>query len=212
MKSRFLIFFLFVMVTLTACANDKGNENKLSLDDSTKGKKLDDQNVLKEPLIDSKAEVIEGDFVYRLVSEKSVYAEGGKVEVYAELEYVGDKPEIKIVHAASPFSFPMREKTRGYDLLYMMDQPLIVTLLKKGEPLRESFKGAGSYGSEDPKDYIDFMISVAEASQKGTLPWGDYQVFGFANFEPIYKESQENETLRLKAEIEFIVEKPEKNG
>lgn len=210
MKSRFLVFFLFVLVTLTACANDQGNEGKLNLDDNTRGAKLDEQIVVKEPLIDSKAEVTEGDFVYRLVSEKSVYSEGEKVVVYAELEYVGDKPEIKIAHAASPFSFPMKEKTRGYDLLYMMEQPLIVTLLKKGEPLREPFKGAGGYGSQDPKDYVDFMKSVAEASIKGTLPWGDYQVSGLADFEPMYKESQENETLRLKAEIEFIVENPEK--
>lgn len=47
---------------------------------------------------------------------------------------------------------------------------------------------------------------------QGTLPWGDYQVSGLADFEPLYKESQENETLRLKAEIEFILEKIEKKG
>lgn len=169
-------------------------------------------NVFDEQTINSQAEVAAGDFVYRLVSEKSVYIEGEKVEVYAELEYVGDKSEIKIAHAASPFLFPMKEKTRGYDLSYMMNQPRIVTLLKKGEPLREPFKGAGGYGSQDPKDYVDFIKNVAEASKKGTLPWGEYHVFGSADFEPIYDtEESKNNELSLKAEIEFYVEKRKPN-
>lgn len=195
---KFLIIIFTISFLLAGCSEDA---------------KPDEQNVVKEPTIGSQAEVAEGVFVYRLVSEKLVYAEGEKVEVYAELEYVGDKPEIKIAHAASPFSFPMKEKTRGYDLLYMMNQPRIVTLLKKGEPLREPFKGAGGYGSQDPKDYVDFMKSVAEASKKGMLPWGEYHVFGSADFEPIYgsEESQDNERISLKAEIEFIVEKPKNN-
>ncbi|SEP14745.1 hypothetical protein [Paenibacillus sp. OV219] len=173
--------------------------------------KPDEQNIAKEPPFGSKAEFAEGDFVYRIVSEKPVYAEGERVEVYAELEYVGDEPEIEIAHSASPFSFPMKETIRGYDLLYMMNQPRIVTHLKKGVPLKEPFKGAGGYGSQDPKDYVDFMKNVAEASKKGSLPLGEYHVFGSADFEPIYDSegSQDNERLSLKAEIEFIVGKPE---
>ncbi|RAP77320.1 hypothetical protein [Paenibacillus montanisoli] len=192
---KFVIMISTIVCLLTGCSEHV---------------KPDVNNVANKPAVDSHAEVAEGDFVYRLVSEKSAYAEGEKVEVYAELEYVGDQPEIKIAHAASPFSFPMKEQTRGYDLLYMMDQPLIVSVLKKGEPLREPFKGAGGYGSQDPKDYVDFMKSVAEATQKGTLPWGDYRVFGSADFEPISgsEENQDNDRLSLKAEIGFIVEKP----
>ena len=50
--------------------------------------------------------------------EKSVYAEGEIVEVYAELEYVGDEAEIKIAHATSPFYFPTKEKTRNFSIRY----------------------------------------------------------------------------------------------
>lgn len=132
--------------------------------------KLDEQNVVKEPSIVSKAEVSEGDFVYRLLSEKSEYSEGEKVEVYAELEYVGDEPEIKIAHAASPFSFPMKEKTRNFEIGYMMNLPQFVTVLKKGMLLRERYEGGGGYGSQDPKEYVDFIKALEETFKKGTLP------------------------------------------
>jgi hypothetical protein len=133
--------------------------------------------------------------------------------VYAELEYMGDEPEIKIAHAASPFSFPMKEKTRNFEIGYMMNQPRLVTVLKKGTPLRKRYVFSGGYGTQDPKEYVDFFKAVAEASQEGTMPWGDYQIFGSADFEPKYgsEESQENESLRLKTEIEFIVKKPKNN-
>ncbi|GGE02440.1 hypothetical protein [Paenibacillus nasutitermitis] len=115
------------------------------------------KNIVKEAQIGPKAEAAEDGFLYRLVSEKSVYAEGERVELYAELEYVGEEPEIEIAHAASPFSFPMKEKTRGFEIGYMMDQPRLVTTLKKGEPLREQYKVSGGYGSQDPKEYVDFI-------------------------------------------------------
>jgi hypothetical protein len=195
---KFLVIISTITFLLAGCSVDA---------------KLDEQKVVKEPPIGSKAEVAEGDFVYRLVSEKSAYAEGEKVEVYAELEYMGDEPEIKIAHAASPFSFLMKEKTRNFDIGNKINQPSIVTVMKKEMPLRERYEGGGGYGSQDPQEYVDFIKAVAEASKKGTLPWGEYQVFGSADFEPIYgsEESQENESLRLKTEIEFIVKKPKNN-
>ncbi|MGM0885294.1 MAG: hypothetical protein ACQEXQ_30175, partial [Bacillota bacterium] len=72
-------------------------------------------------------------------------------------EYVGEEQEIEIAHAASPFSFPMKEKTRGFEIGYMMEQPRIVTTLKKGVPLRKQYKGGGGYGSQDPKEYVDSL-------------------------------------------------------
>lgn len=156
--------------------------------------------------IGSKAEAIDGDFVYRLVSEKSLYAEGERVDLYAELEYVGDKQEIEIAHSASPFYFPIKEKTRGFEIDYMMNQPRIVTILKKGEPLKERYKGGGGYGSEDPKEYVDFIKAVVEASRRDSLPSGEYEVFGRAEFEPLYgSEKKENKNIRLEAKIEFRV-------
>jgi hypothetical protein len=169
--------------------------------------KVAELNVRKEMKIGPRAEVAEGNFVYRLVSEKSVYADGERVELYAELEYVGEEQEIEIAHAASPFFFPMKEKTRGFEIGYMMNQPRILTLLKKGEPLREQYKGGGGYGSQDPKEYVDFIKAVAEASRKGSLPSGEYEVSGIAEFEPQYGSTKEDkkELIRMKAKIEFIV-------
>lgn len=128
------------------------------------GAKIEKQQVQGEEKIGSRSEVTEGDFVYRLISKKSTYSQGERVELYAELEYVGEGKEIEIAHAASPFSFPITEKTRGFEIIYMMNMPRIVTLLKKGEPLRERYRGGGSYGSKDPKEYIDFIKEVAESS------------------------------------------------
>lgn len=202
MNRRYLIFIILMLVSLTACTNNNGHEVKSNLDD----------HLVVEPQYDSKAVVTEGDFIYRLVSEKSVYAEGEKVEVYAELEYIGDKSGIKIAHAASAFYFPMVEITRGYSLDFGMDQPLRYSYLKKGEPLREPLGVGGGYSSEDTQDYIDFIKSAGEAYKKeGTLPWGHYQLSGSAHFEPIYEEDQENESLRLEAKIEFTVEASENN-
>lgn len=188
---KLLIIISTIAFLLTGCSEDT---------------KPEEQNVVKEPSFGSKAEVTEGDFIYRLVSEKSVYVEGEKVEVFAELEYVGDEPEIEIAHAASPFYFPMKEKTRNFEIGYMMNEPLIVTALKKGVPLREQYIGGGGYGSQDPKEYVDFIKEVMAGSQKGTLPWGDYRMSGLASFKPNY-DSEETKEIRLKAEIEFIVEK-----
>jgi hypothetical protein len=95
---------------------------------------VDEKNIAKEA---------HDDFVYRLVSEKSVYADGVRVEYYAELEYVGEEQKIEIADTASPFSFPMKEKTRGFEIGSKMSQPRIVTILKKGEPLRKQYKGGG---------------------------------------------------------------------
>ncbi|WP_307603972.1 hypothetical protein [Paenibacillus sp. V4I9] len=192
---KFLVIISTFVFLLSGCSGDA---------------KLDEQNV-KEPPIGSKAEVAEGDFVYRLVSEKSVYAEGEKVEVYAELEYVGDEPEIKIAHATSPFYFPTKEKTRNFDIRYGMRQPARMTILKKGLPLRERFAPRGGYSPEDPKEYVDFIKAVWESSKKDTLLWGDYQVSGSANFDPLNDSMVSQESLRLNAEIEFLVEKPKNN-
>ena len=74
-------------------------------------------------------------FVYRLSTEKDVYDEFGDTAIFAELMYVGEKNSIDIYHAASPFYFPLEERTRGFEIDYAMDDPLLTALLIKGEPL-----------------------------------------------------------------------------
>lgn len=114
-------------------------------------KKVDSETLNTENL-GTKAEVTEGEFVYRLVTEKAEYDENEPIKIYAELEYIGDKEKIEILHAASPFYFPMVETTRNYEIDYSMEQPALGTVILRGEPLRTEYRGSGGYGSQDKKN------------------------------------------------------------
>ncbi len=155
------------------------------------------------------AEVPDGDFVYRLVSEKEQYEHGDQVRVYAELEYVGELDEVTIGHAASAFYFPMKELTRDYNISYAMNEPYITTTLKKGEPLREYYKMRSGYGSNDDKKFKDFIRSL-----KNGFPDGDYVVYGSADFvmdsqsqgvDQGGSNGEEPKRYKVQAEIEFKV-------
>ena len=155
----------------------------------------------KQDVLDNKNEVIEGDFIYRLVSEKDDYVENEQLKLYAELEYTGDMEKIEISHAASPFFFPMVEKTRNYEMDYMMNEPLIHTTLIKGEPLREEYSPRGGYGSKDDKEYIEFMKRIMNSK----FPIGHYVVNGGANFHVLDADTGEEKKIKLNATIEFKV-------
>jgi hypothetical protein len=131
-----------------------------------------------EQQLEAQMEKVEGDFIYRLVSEKSVYEEDEPLAIHAELEYIGEDDQVDIYHAASPFYFPISEITRGYEIGYVMDQPLIRTTLVKGVPLRESYTGSGWYSEQDPPEYLEFIKQVME----GRFPEGKYTVNGYAGF------------------------------
>jgi len=149
----------------------------------------------KQAVLETGKEITEGDFIYRLVTEKAEYIENGPVKIYAELEYIGDKEEIEIFHAASPFYFPMVEKTRDLQIDYSMNQPLVSTTLIKGVPIREHYKASGGYNSEDEEEYISFMQRI----MKSEFPFGDYVVNGAADFYVIT-----NEDTREKMEYNII--------
>ncbi|GAB6928697.1 hypothetical protein JCM10914A_26800 [Paenibacillus sp. JCM 10914] len=153
------------------------------------------------------AEVAQGDFVYRLVSESETYESGNNVNVYAELEYVGELGEITIGHASSAFYFPMKELTRGYNISYGMNEPYITTTLKKGEPLREQSGRAGGYSEHDDKKFKEFVHELSEG-----YPTGEYVVYGSADFviDPSSYPDQERsdtetERYKIEAEITFAV-------
>ena len=148
-------------------------------------------------------EVTDDDFIYRLVTEKAEYENGADVTLYAELEYVGEKDSIKIYHAASPFHFHIKELTRHYSLDYAMNQPLLETVLTKGEPLREDYQSSGSYSEFDDKEYVQFL---EEFWKTGHLPDGEYEVAGKADFF-VYEEDKEEEKkdYQIKAEVSFKV-------
>jgi hypothetical protein len=168
-------------------------------------KSSDEKGSSESPVISSaetRAEVKEGDFAYRLVTEKAEYTENEPVKIYAELEYTGDQEEIEIYHAASPFYFPMVETSRNYEIGYAMEQPLLRTKLIKGEPLREEYRGSGGYSEEDAREYIDFMKKIIHHD----FPEGNYVVLGHADFYILGDEEAEKEiNYNIKAEVVFTV-------
>ena len=149
----------------------------------------------------TRKEITDGDFIYRLVSEKEEYVENGPVKLYAELVYIGDKEKIEISHAASPFYFPMVEKTRNFQIDYVMSEPLLHTTLIKGEPYREIYSSGGGYGSQDDKEYVDFMKKIMNSE----FPIGHYVVNGGANFFVADVETREEKKYRSDSQIEFKV-------
>jgi len=188
MKKLIQIIFIMLTLLLSSCTYELESDNEVT--------KLDNYEVIK-----TMDEVIEGDFIYRLVTEKGEYLDNESVNIYAELEYIGDNEEITIYHAASPFFFPMVEKIRDYSIDYPMDEPLISTKLIKGKPLREEYKRSGGYSSQDEKEYVNFMKSFLD----NDFPTGYYVVNGFADF---YVQSNENgnkEKYNIKAQIDFKV-------
>jgi hypothetical protein len=180
--------FIIAVLLLSSCSStqDVGNNS------STR--------VKKNEVLNTSVEVSEGDFIYRIETEKGEYLKNEKVKIYAELEYIGDKDEVNIYHAASPFSFPMVEKTRDFQIDYFMNEPLISTTLINGNPLREEYKTSGGYSSEDEKKYIDFMKNFIN---KG-FPSGYYVVNGSVNFH-VENAGNNKQDYNIKGQIEFKV-------
>ncbi|GKV67370.1 MULTISPECIES: hypothetical protein [Sporosarcina] len=184
------ILIIFLLLTLSS----------LALFGCQKTEQVKDEERLPEPNeLKTTAEVMEGDFIYRLVSEKDHYGEGEDVKIYAELEYIGPENEMEIRHGSSPFLFPMTETTRNYEIEYGVTMAEERTVLKKGEPLRQETRGGGSYSEHDPEEYKEFMKKV----MKEDYPSGHYIVDGYASFDTAGDVEKE---YLIEAQIEFIVD------
>jgi len=188
-KKCILIYLVaFAILTLAACGTT-GNVNPVNKT-STDG-----------PLPPAEVEVREGDFVFKLYSEKDIY-ENGDIAVFAELTYVGDEDSVEIYHAASPFYFPIEERTRGLEFPYGMDQPLIMTTLNKGEPFREEYGFSGGYSDNDTKEYVEFAQKLMEKR----FPEGEYIIHGSADFYIENPEDIENQQdYKIRGDIGFKV-------
>lgn len=167
MKKLCMLFTLIFVFILSSCTANEETKKKESL--------LDEYKVMNHY-----STVKVKDFIYRIVSENKEYADNEKIKIYAELEYVGNEDQVTIYHAASPFYFDIEEKTRSYDIGYIMNQPLVKTTIVKGKPLREEYiVGNGGYSGDDPKEYVDFMKTIMETKR---LPYGYYILNGRADF------------------------------
>ncbi|WP_181346861.1 hypothetical protein [Thalassobacillus sp. CUG 92003] len=190
MRKLIVLLFALVVFILSSCASDRD-----PIDNSASKSNNDDVS-------NTESEKKEGDFIYRLVTEKAEYRESDSVNLYAELEYIGNSDEVVIYHAASPFYFPMVEKTRNYELAYPMNEPLISTTLKKGEPLRQKYIKSGGYGSQEESDYVKFMKRFLE---EDGFPKGSYVVNGFAYFYIEGSEKNKKE-YKIKGQVDFKVQ------
>ncbi|MCL7748685.1 hypothetical protein [Halalkalibacter alkaliphilus] len=186
MRKVMLLGFLLLVTIISAC----------SVHNAARRGELAEYEVTN-----THAELEEGDFIYRLVTERGEYNQGDRVTLYAELEYIGEKDEVTIYHAASPFHFPIVEKVRNYKVDYFMNEPLVSTVLKKGEPYQEEYKGSGGYSSEDDKQYVAFVQKIAE----NQFPSGYYVVSGFADFFLADEEGQKKKGFQMNAQIDFKV-------
>jgi hypothetical protein len=130
----------------------------------------------------------EGDFVLKIISEKSQYRNDEEVKIHAMLMYKGDKAEETIYHAASPFLFTVTENDRGITIPSIMPVPLISTILKKGEWLKKTYGKSGGYGENDPN--ADFIKEFLKG--KG-FPEGNYTIEVKADFFTKNDDDQEKE-------------------
>ncbi|WP_431030187.1 hypothetical protein [Lysinibacillus sp. LZ02] len=174
---------LFLSISLIGCQQNE-NPQKPSINESR----------------GNRAEVTDGDFVYRLITKKRQYVENEPIKLYAKLQYIGDKAEIEITHAHSPFYFPIVETTRNYEIHYFMDLPLATTKLVTGESLRFDYQGGGGYSSEDEKDYIAFMKHV----MNDEFPKGYYIANGFVDFS-VMGDHAEKKDYHIEGQVEFDV-------
>lgn len=186
LRNKLIMLIFFIVLILTGCSESGSNKNSVES---------------KQDVLVTRKEIIEGDFIYRLVSEKGEYVEKEPVKLYAELEYIGDKEKIEISHATSPFYFPMIEKTRNYQVDYIMTEPLIHTTLIKGEPIRKEYSPGGGYGSQDAKEYIEFMKHIMNSE----FPIGHYVVNGSAHFNVADVETGGEKKYSIDTKIEFKV-------
>ncbi|WP_332632397.1 hypothetical protein [Halalkalibacter flavus] len=186
MRKVMILVFLLLVTIISAC----------SVQNDVRKSELAEYEVTN-----THAELEEGNFIYRLVTVRGEYNQGDRVTIYAELEYIGEKEEVTIYHAASPFHFPMVEKVRNFKVDYFMNEPLVNTVLKKGEPYKEEYKGSGGYSSEDDKVYVDFVQKIAE----NQFPNGYYVVNGFADFFLTDEDGQKKKGFQMNAQIDFKV-------
>lgn len=125
-----------------------------------------------------------GEFILRLISEKSVYESGEPIQLTGKLQYKGEKDELEIIHVESPLYFELLEIERGADLLYHPSNELEeTTVLKQNEWYEEDYIKRISYSEVD--EHVDFFQSFME---EPGFPPGEYEVELRADFAILQEE------------------------
>lgn len=227
-----LILLLLTLVMLDACGAGKSSDQALVPNNTGTSQQLEQPsspapslfiNPSTTPItpsptpsfnraelsLSSKAK--QGDFELAIYTSKTEYEVDELIEVYAELTYVGEKEQIEIGHSMYPVGFDISEHTRGLFIMGAMEEPYIVTTLKRNEPVRYEYSFSGGHSSNDSKDYIAFVKALAD----NKLPQGEYTISAYADFnEHISDENQSVQnndaepvpSYRFSTAISFVVD------
>lgn len=151
------------------------------------------------------AEVSEGDYTFRLVSEKEQYTNTEEVNLYGEIIYTGDKDEVEINHSSSAILFNLFEEVRQYEIGDGVNDIGITTTLKRNEPYREHYGKSAGYDADSDKAYVKFVEDFIE---RDGFPTGYYMVNGFTDFS-VFEDSKDESATRynIEATIDFKVSK-----
>lgn len=135
-------------------------------------------SALKEEELVLSTKVTEGDFELALYTSKTHYAVDETIKVYAELTYTGEQEQIEIGHSMYPVGFTIEEHTRDMSIPGFMNEPYIVTTLKKDEPVKYEYSFSGGYSEQDGEDYIAFVKELMDEQ----FPEGQYTIAAHASF------------------------------
>lgn len=186
MYKYLLIFMIIIPLFIVAGCRSSNQINKSDLDE------LEVKNTTDEST--------QGDFVFRLVSEKEEYeADEENVKLSGEIEYVGDDEKVTIDHASSAILFNMKEEVRDYEIGFGVDDIDLSTDLEQGVPYREDYEKSVGYAQDDPSGYKRFMKDFQDADDSD-FPPGYYVVEGETDFF-----TNDGEEINIEATIDFKV-------
>jgi hypothetical protein len=161
---------------------------------------VDNSDLKKYEVTQTSDETVQGDFIFRVKSEKAEYKEGETIKLFGEIEYIGEKDRVTIHHSSSAILFPMKEKVRGYEIGSAVNDIGLTTIIKKGDPYREVFGKSGGYSEDqDPKEYVDFMKDFLN---NAGFPAGHYVVNASTDFSV-----EAGDHVRIEGNVNFEVTK-----
>lgn len=121
------------------------------------------------------------DFTLTVVSEKSQYQVGDRIQIKAYLNYIGDKDSVLLSYSVSPIHFATAEVTRDFPLTNASTAPYNEKILKKNDTIEVQYGFSGAYSKSDPEEYVTFVKSLVNNS----FPKGHYIIEAIASFEDI---------------------------
>ncbi|RKL65590.1 hypothetical protein CR203_19915 [Salipaludibacillus neizhouensis] len=118
------------------------------------------------------SETAAGDFILRLVSKNAVYEAGEPITIVGKLKYRGNKEELVITYANSPFTFDIIESTRGVEIPFAVRSTFRNTILEYDQWYEEEYDKQALPNDNNDKTAV-FMSSYIK--EEG-FPPGEYEV------------------------------------